>query len=141
MKTIETITVLPLSKKERINYVEYVVNEFNEMNDSEQLKLAQQIKIAIEVFENILKHNDVRSALISRMDNKQSENEIGTVKLSERKTYSFGHCQMHNDLKERLKTLENIMKSIKEPVADTETGEIIEPAQFKVTEVLTFNNK
>ena len=56
-----------------------------------------------------------------------------------RKTYSYDHCSLYTGKKEEIKKLEDLMKSITSPVADTNTGEIIEPAHFKQTEYLTVN--
>lgn len=56
-----------------------------------------------------------------------------------KKTYSYDHCVSWTSKKADLKKIEDLMKSITASVADTETGEIIEPAHFKTTEYLAVN--
>ena len=141
MKAISTITILPATKQERENYVSKVVEEFNNLPAYEQSELAQRIKIAVEVFEGILKHNDVRGALIQNMEANRIETGLGEITLTERKSYSFDNCKLHSDLKEKISRSESVMKNIEAPVADAETGEIVEPAQIKTSEIITFKFK
>ena len=60
-----------------------------------------------------------------------------SVKLSERKTYDFSQdstwCEMDKAKKER----EEMMKHITSPMADADTGEMIYPAQFKITSIIS----
>jgi hypothetical protein len=141
MKAISTITILPATKQERENYISKVVEEFNSLPNYEQSELAQRIKIAVEVFEGILKHNDVRGALIQNMEANRIETGLGEITLTERKNYSFDNCELHTKLKVQIIRLETIMKTINSAIADTETGELIEPAQVKTSEIITFKFK
>lgn len=148
MKTISTITILPLSKQERETYINNVVNEFNNINEFEQQKLFAQMKIAIECLEKIMKHKDVRSAIIDRLENNRIENEFAEISLSHRKNYDFSKDEKWIELERKIKELKNeqkmhegILKALKTQVADVDTGEIRTPASYNLTEVLTIKIK
>jgi len=136
-RTISTITVLPVTKSEKENYIQNVVNEFNNLEYYEQNELVQRIKIACEVFEGILKNPDVKGAIVSNMENNRLTTQLGTIERTERKSWKYD-CQLHTELKEKITKLETIMKTIEAPIADADTGEIIEPANYTTTEVITF---
>jgi hypothetical protein len=59
------------------------------------------------------------------------------VLLSERRTYDFSHDSTWYELDQAKKRREDMLKHISVPLADTENGEMIYPAQFKVTPVIT----
>lgn len=59
------------------------------------------------------------------------------VQLSERRSYDFSHDSTWSDLDQSKKQWEETLKHLSDPVADPETGEMIYPAQFKVTPFIT----
>ena len=59
------------------------------------------------------------------------------VQLSERRTYDFSHDSAWCDMDRVKKQREDMLKHISVPLADPENGEMIYPAQFKVTPVMT----
>ncbi len=59
------------------------------------------------------------------------------IQLSERHTYDFSDDSTWCELDKTKKQREEMLKQITQPVADPDTGEIIYPAQFKITPVIT----
>jgi len=68
---------------------------------------------------------------------------IDGVKLEKksRTNYYFNHCPRHEALKAELKALEDLMKSLTTEMADTETGEIIKPANKSYTDFIAVTLK
>ena len=147
-KTINTITIMPFTKVEKETYINNVVNEFNFLPEHEQQKLFIQMKIVVDTFGEIMKHKDIRGALISRMENKRIETAYGEITHSERKTWDFSKDskwhELNNkmeELKKEMKAQEGLLKVLKSEMADSETGEIRTPASYCSTEVLTVKLK
>jgi len=57
--------------------------------------------------------------------------------MSSRRTFDFSNTARWVELKEELKALEAMLKNLNQPVADPETGEIINPPTFTITEVIS----
>ena len=57
--------------------------------------------------------------------------------LSERRTYDFSQDAVWKETSLSLKRREDLLKHLSIPVADADTGEVIQPAQFKITPVIT----
>ena len=58
------------------------------------------------------------------------------VKLTERRTYDYSQDETWGQINRSLKQREELLKYLIAPLADTETGEIINPVPSKVTSVL-----
>jgi hypothetical protein len=59
------------------------------------------------------------------------------VQLSERRTYDFSNDSLWCELDKTKKEREEMLKHISSPLADPDTGEMIYPAQFKISPVIT----
>ncbi len=68
---------------------------------------------------------------------KQFDYQGSRIQLSERRTYDFSNDSTWYDLDKTKKQREEMLKHITSPLADPDTGEIIYPAQFKITPVIT----
>ncbi|MBP6977641.1 MAG: hypothetical protein KBB71_04935 [Lentimicrobiaceae bacterium] len=68
---------------------------------------------------------------------KQFDYQGSRIQLSERRTYDFSYDSTWCELDKTKKQREEMLKHITQPVADPETGEMIYPAQFKITPVIT----
>jgi len=128
MNPSSAITLLPYSKEQQTSYISKVVEEFNSMTDYQQAELFSRMKFAVDTFTAILKHDDVRGAIVSRLENGRTETESAIITRSEAKSYVYDHCPAYASLKEQIKSLEAIMKSLKTEMVDPETGETIMPA-------------
>ena len=58
------------------------------------------------------------------------------VQLTERRTYDYSMDDTWAQINRSLKQREELLKYITAPLADTETGEIINPVPYKVTSVI-----
>jgi phosphoenolpyruvate carboxylase len=58
------------------------------------------------------------------------------VQLTERRTYDYSNDDTWNQLNKSLKQREELLKYLTAPLADTETGEIINPVPYKITSVI-----
>ncbi len=56
--------------------------------------------------------------------------------LTERRTYDYSNDDSWSQINRTLKQREELLKYLTSPLADTETGEIINPVPFKVTSVI-----
>ncbi len=59
------------------------------------------------------------------------------IKLANRRTYDYSQDPIWANLDDEKKKREQLLKTLSEPLADPNTGELIYPAAFKVTPFLT----
>jgi hypothetical protein len=59
------------------------------------------------------------------------------VQLMERRTYDYSIDDTWSEINRSLKQREDLLKYLTAPLANTETGEIINPVPFKITSVIT----
>ena len=59
------------------------------------------------------------------------------VQLMERRTYDYSLDDTWSQINRSLKQREELLKYLTSPLADTETGEIINPVPYKITSVIT----
>jgi hypothetical protein len=58
------------------------------------------------------------------------------VQLTERRTYDYSMDDTWSQVNRYLKQREELLKYLTSPLADTETGEIINPVPYKITSVI-----
>lgn len=139
--TLSTITIMPFTIEQRAQYVSQAVSEFNNLPAHEQAKIFIHLRTVIDTLESIFKHEDVRGAIASRMENRRIESSYGEIKYSERKSYKYDHCPVYKAMQEKIKSLESQMKVIESEMVNPETGEVIKPAIMSISEVLTVKQK
>ena len=61
------------------------------------------------------------------------------VELSERRTYEYSQDLTWSQINKSLKQREELLKYLTAPLADTKTGEIINPPPFKTTQVISIS--
>jgi hypothetical protein len=147
MNAVSCLTVLPSTKKEIESFTGAVIENILSGNDS-ALKIDQQLKAIEAICEKIRKHEGIKEAVISEAEKYgKGDQEFNGAKfnLVSRASYDYSLCQMWNELKdqekaiaEKRKKLETIMQSISAPVADAETGELVEPAVKSVSQIITW---
>jgi hypothetical protein len=110
------------------NVINSIVN-----GDQSALEVDYLLKTMEMTIDKIRKHNDVKNALFKEIDKLGSNSYFGAKKISiqSRSTYDFSNCPAWVDLDTKKKELEKLMKVIDKPMADTETGEEIQPATKK----------
>lgn len=87
----------------------------------------------------------IRDDVLSRAENLDKDHiQKGyNVQVKSKTTYSYNHSERYRLLKEQLKTIESQMKfAVKHgEMADTNTGELIEPAETKTSTFITLTYK
>jgi hypothetical protein len=68
---------------------------------------------------------------------KQFDYKGSMIQLSERRTYDFSNDSTWSELDKNKKVREELLKHITTPMADADTGEMIYPAQFKITSIIS----
>jgi hypothetical protein len=147
MDALQHLTVLPLTKSEREDFVAKAKNEILS-GYYNPLQIEACLKGIEETIKALRADEDIRSQVLDECE-KYGEKTftVGntTFTLQERKTYDFKACgdtkymdliQELERIKERIKGRELMLKSITKPVADTETGNIINPAPYSQQTVL-----
>jgi hypothetical protein len=135
IQAIDIINVFDnMSEQEIKGFVERVKNQI-------QVGEADKLMIRLTAMEKIVAgvREAIKFQLLQEADmRKEKSYSINGHRIEKctRKTYSYSHCQAWASLDEKKKQIESLMKSITEPVAVAETGEIIEPATWKTTEFI-----
>lgn len=151
MTTLSLINLMPYTKEQRIRFIDLAKNEIL-AGDFEVAKIAVILKSAIETLSALYNDKDIKDEIINELRGEKSRNFSTAnceLSISERKTYSFENdsewVELNNQievLKEKQKSREKLLKSLKEPLADVNTGEVINPAILKqATEIITIRFK
>jgi len=150
MTTISAIKLMPYSKDERAKFIQLTVDELLSGNYS--VEQIAEIFVALKSIEETVKaiqsNGDVREYLEDLMHGKEIELNGASITISERKSFTYDSdirwCELEQKiqaLKDEQKKLEGLMKAIKAPVADAETGELIQPARWTASKVFTVKIK
>jgi hypothetical protein len=149
---LSTLTVLPATKKERAHFISKVIDEVQSgaRNPIEAYVLLNNLKtLAAE----LSKSDEFKEAVIrTMMYYDQYKTGFGNfeISLSERKSYEFETCEDSEweRLDAEIKSLnvlkkerENFLKTIKQPIGNIETGEVIHPPAYTSTEVITVKER
>jgi hypothetical protein len=150
ISVISAINLMPYSRAERETFTRLAVNEIlsGNMNVYQIGKLIVALKSIEETVKAIQSDKEVREYLSDLIEGKTLELEGATITKSERKNFDYkGDQNWVNisrqiaELDEQRKSLEGQLKILKQPVAIEETGEMMYPAAFTVTEVITVKIK
>jgi len=88
-------------------------------------KIRADIRIKNAVYDEALNYNGQQ----------YMEHEI---KITTRKTADYKDDEEWTLLKAKVKAREVFLKSLKEPIIDKDTGEMIQPAKYNVSEIVNF---
>lgn len=145
---ISTLTVLPSTKAELINYITLVKQEILSGNTN-ALRVAVQIKSLEEILKALKEDPEIKDCIMSEANlypEKVIEIYGCKVEKSSRTVYDYSNCgdPVYNDLIEQKEKLDEIIKArqavIKSGV-NPETGETFYPPQTKRTEFLKIEFK
>lgn len=130
------ITQFSLTKSQIDFFVNKVLNEI----DSGQYN-PLTIHLCLKAMEELtkrIKEGIVAQVLLEAEKYGKSFEYMGAkVQLSERRTYDFSGDSSWGELEKAKKQREELLKHLSAPVADPDTGEMIYPAQSKVTPVIS----
>ena len=138
-KAISTINVMPDTKMGIQFFIDQVLSE---VKVRETLPLLVKLTAMEKIIEGI--KDGIKDQILQEADlNGEKVFTINGVKFEKksRTNYYFNHCARHEALKSELKALEELMKSLPVEMADTETGEVIPPANKSYTEFISVTLK
>ncbi len=138
-RAISFITVMPDTQAGIKRFVEQVLDQVEARQALPLLvkltameKIIEGVKDGIK--DQILDEADLTGEKVFTIDGTRFEKRSRT-------THHYHNCPLHEELKARLKKLEDVMKVIEAPIADTDTGEIIEPSLKSFTDYIAVTLK
>jgi len=124
-----------ITKTDVINNVIGEVLEGN-INPLElEMKLRALEDISKKIRADIRIKNAVYDEALNYNGQQYMEHEI---KITTRKTADYKDDEEWTLLKAKVKAREVFLKSLKEPIIDKDTGEMIQPAKYNVSEIVNF---
>lgn len=127
-KAISYINVMPETQAEIDHFVSKVLSE---IETREALPLLAKLTAMSKMIDGVkagIKDQLLEEASLYGGEKSFTINGVRYT-LTNRTTYYYNHCSKWQQLDEQKKALEGMMKAAKQPFADPETGEIIEPAR------------
>ena len=150
MEAISTITLLPYTSEERALYVR-MIKESVLNGDIDALKFRVHLKQLEAILNELLYDRDITDLTMTeaqKYGSKSFDAQGAKFTITERKDYDFTEDPTYNELtskinalKAKLKERESILKIISEPLADPETGEMINPATYTTKQVISVSIK
>lgn len=145
MYAIQTLSQLPETREQQKEFANQVIEELMNGNH-DLLRVWQQMTIIADTFELIKKSETLKQAVIAEVEKYGKDGAtINGCKLTvqQRRNFDFSACNhagynasKHNIEIEtkKLKKFEAFLKTLKEEIGDQNTGELIMPPTFTVTE-------
>jgi len=153
MNTLNTITILPSTKKEIEIYCNNIKEEILQGNES-PLKILKQLKAFELVIKELLKDNELKDCFVNEAYKfKKGQFEFSECKFQVKNSpakWNYSNCndskynQLVNKLnlaKEELKAREKFLQNIKDVYEDESTGEIINPPLKMQSEIISVTLK
>ena len=146
MNAISTITVLPSTKKEQDTYIALVKEQILS-GYTKPLEIARQLKSFEDVIKALRDDKEIKALFLDEAQKYGAKtfDDGAKFNLQSRKLFDFSTCNdsewirltnVINEAKTALKEREEFLKALKEPVALTEGGEVINPPSFTSNEIL-----
>lgn len=137
MSVVSLVRMLPETKQQIETFSKMVVDSIvkGEVNP---LEVDFQLKCFEMAIDRIRKDFQVKELLITEAEKYKSQDfkDGSKVSVQSRTTYEYSHNPTWAKLNKEIKNIETLMKTISDPMADANSGEITEPA--KVKSVSTF---
>jgi len=140
-RAISTIKMFNLNKDQIEQFASQVLDDIYN-HDGNVLDTA----ICLSAMESMIKkvRAGVKDLIIQESDKygeKTFDYKGARITKTSRVSYDYSNTDQWNVVTEKRKEIEGIAKTIKDPIADTETGEIINPAQKKISESISITIK
>ena len=133
MNATSVITLMPNNKAELEKFVRLACNEI-EFSDVPVTAWDVRLKFIEEAISRIRDH--IKETVISEVE-KHGGKDVNlhgvTFNVMTRRAYDYGQDKVISSLKEQIKERETLLRSLKCPIADTQTGEVIDPVPFKTS--------
>jgi len=146
MNALTQLKYLPETREEQKTFVPVAIEELVN-GDYSIIKFWVQATIVADTLNEIKDSKLIKQmAIAEAVKYKDQEFNGCKITLSNRTTFDYstsGHPmyaelkKQETELKAKLKDIENLLKAIKEPIADPITGTVIQPPTFTQTEIIT----
>ena len=138
--TLQTISILPETKREQALFVEKMKAEILAGTDFVP-DIFARLKFIADTFDKIMKDEQVKAALATELS-KYPEKTINldgySVSKVNRTTYDYSTDPTWVELETKLKEREEFLKALKSNVVCPDTGLVITPVASKVSESFSF---
>ena len=150
MNNLSIITIAPRSKSEIETWVQGAKEELLSGNYN-PLEIAIYQKAFFTALEDLFKSDEIKKMLMieaRKFPEKTISFQGAKITKSSKKTWHYEKCNdseynnlcvIIEELTERKKEKEKLLQALKSEMANTETGEVINPAYFEESEYLTIN--
>jgi len=147
---METLTT-PLSLSEQNVIVAEIKTAILE-GELDPLKVHIALKSIELIMKNIINDYEIKGSLLDEAEKNGKSFKMFNAKISivRRKKWDFSVCsdsvyteleEKKNNVAEKIKKRKNFLQSLSAPIADTETGEIISPASYTETPLISVSFK
>jgi len=144
MKYLETIKLLPASKKDLKAFATKIINSVLE-GDVNPLELDVRLKYIEELIKSIRKDKAVKELTFEEAQKYGKTFDFANceIRLSSRTTLNFKEDSEVLRLETELKARKELIKSVKDGIAiiDEDTGEQIQTVSSSSTEIITYKIK
>jgi len=142
---VSTLSILPSTREQQHNFANKMIEELLN-GEYDILKVWQQMSIIADTLNEIKESNTLKQAVLSELSKygKEGMKLNGcTLTIGSRRNFDFSQCKFEKydtlkaSIKEattRQKEYEIMLKSLSMPVADPDTGEMINPPAYTTTE-------
>jgi len=142
---------LPVTKSEIVNYTKEIKDKIKE-GELDPLETKIKLKIFSEIIKDIEKDDDVKEIILDEAEKygKNFDFSNANIQIRAKSSYDFKACgdskweelnKQMEELKKELKEREELLKALKAPIADAETGEIITPPRKRTTDYIAITLK
>lgn len=135
-RAISKITDFELTKEQISNFVQQASEDAISGN-YDLLKVYKSLTVIEKITEGIKKNVKFHVLDEAASYGKTFDHAGARFEVKYRKSYDYSEDSEVQRLEAELKERKELLKSIKKPIADPESGEIIHPAQEKQTEYIT----
>jgi len=132
---LTTFTAMPATRQEQHSFATKITTELLN-GEYDIVKFWVQAKIIADTLSEIMESKQLKDIAIKQIG--ESGQDIGGCKITvgNRRTFDFSKCDHFErerysseilDAKEKLKKIETFLKALDKPMADPETGQVINP--------------
>ena len=146
--TISLISLFPENKQQIKTFSDNVIN-YVVSGETSALKTDYMLKCMEESIKSI--RDGIKNEVITEAEAESPSGKpfeymgAKSIQITSRSTWDYSNCNFYNELKakengikEQVKRVEKIMQVIGVPLADIETGEILEPATQTSTKSIVY---
>ena len=127
-----------ISEITKTDVINNVIGEVLEGNIN-PLELEMKLRALEDISKKIRADIRIKNAVYDEAMNYNGQQYLEhEIKITTRKTADYKEDEEWTLLKAKVKAREVFLKSLKEPIIDKDTGEMIQPARYNVSEIVNF---